>query len=36
VPTIWVPQGLGLFRTMPGLILVEVAFGLCFSVLLCS
>ena len=34
VPTIWVLQGLGLFRTMPGLILVEVAFGLSFSVLL--
>ena len=34
VPTIWVLQGLGLFRTMPGLILVEVAFGLSFCVLL--
>jgi raffinose/stachyose/melibiose transport system permease protein len=34
VPTIWVLQGLGLFKTMPGLILVEVAFGLSFSVLL--
>ena len=34
VPTIWVLQGLGLFRTMPGLILIEVAFGLSFSVLL--
>jgi raffinose/stachyose/melibiose transport system permease protein len=34
VPTIWVLQGLGLFRTMPGLILVEVAFGLSFSILL--
>jgi raffinose/stachyose/melibiose transport system permease protein len=34
VPTIWVLQRLGLFRTMPGLILVEVAFGLAFSVLL--
>jgi raffinose/stachyose/melibiose transport system permease protein len=34
VPTIWVLQGLGLFRTMPGLILVEIAFGLSFSVLL--
>ena len=31
VPTIWVLQKLGLFRTMPGLILVEVAFGLSFS-----
>jgi raffinose/stachyose/melibiose transport system permease protein len=34
VPTIWVLQGLGLFRTMPGLILVEIAFGLAFSILL--
>jgi raffinose/stachyose/melibiose transport system permease protein len=34
VPTIWVLQRLGLFRTMPGLILVEVAFGLSFCVLM--
>ncbi len=34
VPTIWVLQGLGLFRTMAGLILVEVAFGLSFAILL--
>ena len=34
VPTIWVLQGLGLFRTMAGLILVEIAFGLSFSILL--
>ncbi|TNM63191.1 carbohydrate ABC transporter permease [Streptomyces sp. NP160] len=34
VPTIWVLQGIGLFGTMPGLVLVEVAFGLSFSVLL--
>jgi raffinose/stachyose/melibiose transport system permease protein len=34
VPTIWVLQKLGLFRTMPGLILVEVAFGMAFCVLL--
>lgn len=34
VPTIWVLQKLGIFRTMPGLILVEVAFGLSFCVLL--
>ena len=34
VPTIWVLQKLGLFRTMPGLILIEVAFGLSFCVLL--
>jgi raffinose/stachyose/melibiose transport system permease protein len=34
VPTIWVLQRLGLFRTMPGLILVEIAFGLSFCILL--
>jgi raffinose/stachyose/melibiose transport system permease protein len=34
VPTIWVLQGIGLFKTMTGLILVEVAFGLPFSILL--
>lgn len=34
VPTIWVLQGLELFGTMPGLILIEVAFGLSFCVLL--
>jgi len=34
VPTIWVLQSLGLFRTMPGLILIEVAFGLSFSIVL--
>ncbi len=34
VPTIWVLQGLGLFRTLPGLILIEVAFGLSFCILL--
>jgi raffinose/stachyose/melibiose transport system permease protein len=34
VPTIWVLQRIGLFATMPGLILVEVAFGLSFTVLL--
>jgi raffinose/stachyose/melibiose transport system permease protein len=34
VPTICVLQGLGLFKTMPGLILVEIAFGLSFSTLL--
>ena len=34
VPTIWVLQALGLFRTMPGLILVEVAFGVSFCILL--
>jgi raffinose/stachyose/melibiose transport system permease protein len=34
VPTIWVLQGVGLFKTMAGLILVEVAFGMSFCVLL--
>ncbi|GAB2644463.1 carbohydrate ABC transporter permease [Kribbella swartbergensis] len=34
VPTIWVLQGLGLFRTLPGLILIEIAFGLSFCILL--
>lgn len=34
VPTIWVLQQLGLFKTMPGLILIHVAYGLPFCVLL--
>jgi raffinose/stachyose/melibiose transport system permease protein len=34
VPTIWVLQGMGLFRTLPGLILIEIAFGLSFTILL--
>ncbi|HEY6810237.1 MAG TPA: carbohydrate ABC transporter permease, partial [Propionibacteriaceae bacterium] len=34
VPTIWVLQTLGLFKTMPGLILIEIAFGMPFCVLL--
>ncbi len=34
VPTIWVLQRVGLFATMPGLILVEVAFGISFTILL--
>ncbi|MFT3889472.1 MAG: carbohydrate ABC transporter permease [Arachnia sp.] len=33
VPTIWVMQALHLFKTLPGLILIEVAFGLSFTVL---
>jgi raffinose/stachyose/melibiose transport system permease protein len=33
VPTIWVMQSLHLFKTLPGLVLVEVAFGLAFTVL---
>jgi raffinose/stachyose/melibiose transport system permease protein len=34
VPTIYVLQNLGLFKTLPGLILVEIAFNLSFCVLL--
>jgi raffinose/stachyose/melibiose transport system permease protein len=34
VPTIWVLQGVGLFKTMPGLILIEIAYGLPFCILL--
>jgi raffinose/stachyose/melibiose transport system permease protein len=34
VPTIWVLQKMGLFKTLPGLILIEVAFGVCFCILL--
>lgn len=34
VPTIWVLQGLELFKTLPGLILIEATFGLSFCVLL--
>ncbi|MBE1588372.1 carbohydrate ABC transporter permease [Nonomuraea angiospora] len=34
VPTIWLLQAIGLFKTLPGLILIEVAFHLSFAVLL--
>lgn len=34
VPTIWVLQGLHLFKTLQGMILIQVAYGLAFSVLL--
>jgi raffinose/stachyose/melibiose transport system permease protein len=34
VPTIWVLQSLGLFKTLHGMVLIEVAYGLSFSVLL--
>lgn len=34
VPTIWVLQGLELFKSIPGLIAVHVAFGLSFCILL--
>ena len=31
VPTVWVLQSLGLFKTLSGLIFIEVAFGLAFD-----
>ena len=34
VPTIWVLQAIGLFKTIPGMILIEVTFGLSFCILL--
>ncbi len=34
VPTIWVLQGLGLFKTLTGMVLIQVAYGLSFSILL--
>ena len=34
VPTIWVLQGLHLFKTIHGMIFIQVAYGLAFSVLL--
>ncbi|MCM3724768.1 carbohydrate ABC transporter permease [Neobacillus cucumis] len=34
VPTIWVLNGIGLFKTMPGIVLVEVALHLPFTILL--
>lgn len=34
VPTIWVLQGLGLFKNRFGMVLIEVAYGLSFSILL--
>jgi raffinose/stachyose/melibiose transport system permease protein len=34
VPTIWVLQGLGLFKTLHGMVLIQVAYGLAFSILL--
>ncbi|WP_394769481.1 carbohydrate ABC transporter permease [Lacisediminihabitans sp.] len=34
VPTIWLLQRVGLFKTMPGMILVEATFGLSFCILL--
>ncbi len=34
VPTVWTLQGLGLFKTLHGMVLIEVAYGLSFSILL--
>jgi raffinose/stachyose/melibiose transport system permease protein len=34
VPTIWTLQKLDLFKTLQGMVLIEVAFGLSFSILL--
>lgn len=34
VPTIWVLQGLGLFKTLQGLILIHITYGMAFSILL--
>jgi raffinose/stachyose/melibiose transport system permease protein len=34
VPTIWILRGVGLFKTLPGLVLLEVALGFPFSTLL--
>jgi len=34
VPTVWVLQRIGLFQTMSGMVLIEVAYGLAFCVLL--
>lgn len=34
VPTIWVLHSLGLFKTLYGMVLIQVAYGLSFSVLL--
>ena len=34
VPTIWVLQALGLFKSITGMILIQVAYGMSFSVLL--
>ncbi|PKG21908.1 carbohydrate ABC transporter permease [Niallia nealsonii] len=34
VPTIWVLEGIGMFKTMPGIIFVEVALSLPFTILL--
>ncbi|WP_062389257.1 carbohydrate ABC transporter permease [Demequina iriomotensis] len=34
VPTIWVMQSLGIYKTLHGLVLIEVAFGMAFCILM--
>lgn len=34
VPTIWVLEGIGMFKTLPGIVLVEVALNLPFTIIL--
>jgi raffinose/stachyose/melibiose transport system permease protein len=34
VPTIWVLQSIGLFKTISGMVLIQISYGLAFSVLL--
>lgn len=34
VPTVWIMQSLGLFKTLHGLVLIEVAYGMAFCILL--
>ncbi|SIQ33413.1 carbohydrate ABC transporter membrane protein 2, CUT1 family [Rhizobium sp. RU35A] len=34
VPTIWILQSVGLFKTLTGMVFIQVAYGLAFSVLL--
>ncbi len=34
VPTIWLLQGVNLFKTLNGMILIQVAYGMGFTVLL--
>jgi raffinose/stachyose/melibiose transport system permease protein len=34
VPTIWLMQSMGLFKTKTGLVLIEVAYGLAFTIML--
>lgn len=34
VPTIWVMQAIGIFKTIPGMVLIQATFGLSFCILL--